>query len=138
MKAGLVIKTRLSGFAGVTALVGAAPNDRIYPVVLPEKCPMPAIFYRQIDSTRLQGPHSDPGVANVRMQVVSLATSYDAAKALAEQVRIALERYGTAITGTAIAGVTVYDITIGSDADSYEPELDLFAVSTDFTVTHQE
>lgn len=138
MKAGKVIKYRLSTFAGVTAIVGTSPNDRVYPVVLPEKPTYPAITYRQIDSTRLQGPHSDPGVATVRVQVTAFAESFDAAKALAEQIRLALERYGTAITGTDIAGVTVYDITIGSDADSYIPELDLFAISTDFSVTHQE
>ena len=138
MKAGKVIKYRLSTTAGVTAIVGASPADRIYPVVLPEKPVYPAITYRQVDSTRLQGPHSDPGVATVRVQVTAFAESFDAAKALAEQIRLSLERYGTAVTGTPINGVTVYDITVGSEADAYIAELDLFAISTDYTVTHQE
>lgn len=138
MKAGSVIKHRLANFAGVTALVGVAPNDRIYPVVLPEKPSYPAIAYKQISARRLQSVHDDPGVAIVTVQVTAFAASYDVARALTEQIRLALERYGTAITGTPINGVTVYDITIGSDADEYVPELDIFAIATDFTVTHQE
>ena len=138
MKAGQVIKYRLANFAGVTAIVGASPNDRIYPVVLPEKPTYPAVTYRQVSGRRLQGTHDDPGVGIVTVQVTAFAQTYDAAKALAEQIRLALERYGTAVTGTVIDGVTVYDITLGSDADEYVPELDIFAVATDFTVTFQE
>lgn len=138
MKAGAVIKYRLATHAGVTAIVGASPNDRIYPVVLPEKPTYPAITYKQISGRRLQGTHDDPGVAIVTLQLTAFAQSFDAAKALTEQIRLALERYGTAVTGTVIDGITVYDITIGSDADDYVPELDIFAVATDFTVTFQE
>lgn len=138
MKAGNVIKYVLANTAGVTALVGASPNDRIYPVVLPEKPSYPAITYKQISGRRLQGVHDDPGVAIVTVQVTAFSGSFDEAKALAEQIRLALERHGTAVTGTPINGVTVYDITMGSDADDYVPELDIFAIATDFTVTHEE
>lgn len=138
MKAGSVIKYRLANFAGVTAIVGASPNDRIYPVVLPQDPVLPAIAYRQIAGRRLRGTNDDPGVAEVTVQVTAFARTCDEAKSLAEQIRIALERYGTAVTGTSINGVTVYDIVMGSDADDYVPEIPCFAVATDFTVTHLE
>lgn len=134
MKAEKVIHTVLAGNAGVTALVGS----RIYAVVMPQGPVYPCLTYRLVASTRLQGVYTDPGMARVTLQLTSFATSYEGAKELAEAVRLALERYGSALTGTPIAGVTVYDITIGSEADSYEPELEAFAQSTDFTVLHAE
>lgn len=138
MKACKVIKFRLTNFAGVTALVGAAPNDRIYPLAMPQVPVYPAITYKQVDSNRLMGTYDDPGVANVTVQVVAWAKTFDEVKALTEQIRLALERFGTAITGTPIDGVTVYDIKMGSDADGYIGELDIFFITTDFTVTHVE
>ncbi len=134
MKAEKVIKTVLAAHAGVAGLVVA----RIYPVVMPQEPTYPNIVYRRVASERIQGVHSDPGVARVRLQVTAWAATYDECHALAEQVRLALERYGSAITGTTIAGVTVYDVFMGTEADAYEPELDKFAHATDFTVVHAE
>ena len=138
MKAEKVIKYRLSTHAGVAALVGTAPNDRVYPNALPQEPSYPAIAFKRIGSRRLQGAHSDPGVCYATVQVICLARSADDVLALTEQVRLALERWGTAITGTVIDGVTVYDITIGSDASDYDGELDVHITSTDYTVVHQE
>lgn len=138
MKAEKVIKYRLSTFAGVTAYVGAATADRVYPSALPQKPTYPAIVYKRINSRRLEGAHSSPGVCYATLQVVCLARTADEVLALTEQVRLALERYGSAVTGTVIDGVTVYDITIGSDASDYDDTLDVHITSTDFTVVHQE
>jgi hypothetical protein len=134
MKAEKVIKTVLAAHAGTAALVGT----RIYPVLMPQEPTYPCITYRQVDSSRLQGVQTNPGVARIRLQVTGWAKTYEETKSLAEQIRLALERYGSAITGTTIAGVVVYDIFMGSGADAYEPELDVFALSTDFTVVHEE
>lgn len=134
MKAEKVIRERLNTFAGVTALVAS----RIYPLVLPQEPTYPAITFSRVSSQRIEGVYTDYGMARVRIQITCWALTYDSAKAVAEQVRIALERYGTAVSGTLIAGVTVYDIHMGSEADAYEPTLDAFASSVDFTVVHAE
>lgn len=134
MKAEKVIHNRLSTHAGVSALV----STRVYPLVLPQEPTYPAITYAKVSSQRIEAVHSDPGMAIIRIQVTCWALTFDSVKSLAEQVRLALERYGTAVTGTTIAGVTVYDIRMGSEADAYEPTLDAFASSIDFTVTHAE
>lgn len=134
MKAEKVIRSRLSTHAGVTALA----STRIYPVVLPQEPTYPAITFSVVSSQRTEGVYSNPGMATVRFQITCWALTYDSVKSLAEQVRLALERYGTSVSGTTIAGVTVYDIHMGSSADAYEPTLDAFASSIDFTVVHAE
>lgn len=137
MKAEKVIHYRLSNAAGVTAIVGSNPA-RIYPMVIPETPTMPCISYQVIDSDRVQSVNTDPGIANVRIQVTCWAKTYADVKSLAEQVRLALERYGSWPSGLAVDGVTVYDIKIGSEADSFEPTLMVYAQATDYTVTHGE
>lgn len=138
MKAESVIYERLSTHSGVTAYVGAGPAARVHPTVLPQGVQLPAIVYRRISSRRVQGVHSDPGYAYVTLQITCYAETFATVAALAEQVRVALERYGSAVTGTSIAGVTVYDIEFGSEASTYEPELGIEAYSLDVTVLHAE
>lgn len=136
MKAESVIHYRLTTFSGTQALVGT----RVHPVLLPQEPVYPAIVYKRTESRRTEGEYSDPGMAFVRIQVTCFSKDYVEVKALAEQIRLALERYGSALTGTPINGVTVYDIHMGSEADTYEPgeRLEVFAHATDFTVVHAE
>lgn len=134
MKAEKVIRYRLNNYAGVTALVAS----RIYPVVLPQEPTYPAITFSLVSSQRIEGTWTNPGMARARFQITCWASTFDSVSGLAEQVRLALERYGTAVAGTTIAGVTVYDIHMGSEAHAYEPTLDAFAQSIDFTVVHAE
>jgi hypothetical protein len=137
MKAEAVIFDRLSTFAGVTALIGTDPA-RVWPVALPQDPVYPCLSYRRIESRRVQGVYIDPGYAYVTVQVNGFAKTFEELKALMEQVRLALERFGSALTGTTIAGVLVYDIVMGSEADSYEPALDVYAHAVDFEVLHAE
>lgn len=135
MKAGDVLKTRLGEVAGVTGIVGAPPNDRIYKFWLPQDPTYPAIAYKQIAARRLRGTYSDPGYAEVTLQVISLAKTMDGAHALDEQIRLALERFGSSQpAGIPYAGTTLYDIVMGSSADGYAEEAEAFFVTTDWTV----
>lgn len=137
MKAEKVIKYRLGTFAGVTALIG----DRVYPGALPQDGVLPAIVFKRIASRRLRGAHSDPGIAYVTLQVISVGAKEapaDDVLALAEQVRLALERYGRDLNGTPVDGVLVYDVQIGSESADYDPELDAHVITTEFTVNHHE
>lgn len=137
MKAEKVIHYRLSNYAGVTAIIGSNPA-RVYPMVVPQTPTVPCISYQLISSDRVEGVYTDPGIVNARIQVTCWAKSYTDVKSLAEQVRLALERYGSWPSGLAVDGVTVYDIKIGSEADTFEPGLELYAQATDYTVTHGE
>lgn len=137
--AGLIIKTRLGAVSGVTTIVGSPPNDRIHKFWVPEKPTYPAIAFKLIDTDRLQGVHNDCGWVNATVQVISLAETADAALALAEQVRLALERYGSnQPAGIPFAGTTLYDIEMGSEAEGYAEEAEAFFVTQDWTVEHLE
>ncbi len=137
--AGAIIKQRLGEVAGVTGIVGAPPNDRIHKFWVPQKPTYPAIAYKQIASRRLQGTYDDPGYAVVTVLVLCLAETADAADALAEQVRLALERFGSnQPAGIPYAGTTLYDIKPGSSAEGFDDDAKAFFVSGDWEVHHLE
>ena len=139
MIAGDCIKARLGAVAAVTAIVGAVPNDRIHKFWVPQNPVYPAIAYKQLAARRLKGTYSDPGYAVVTVQVICLAKTADAADALHDQVRLALERFGSSQpAGIPFAGATLYDIVMGSSADGYDPEAEAFFVTTDWNVEHLE
>ena len=139
MIAGDIIKARLRQVAAVTAIVGAAPNDRIHKFWLPEKSAYPAIAYKLLSVRRLRGSYSDPGYCEALVQVICLAKTADDADALDEQVRLALERFGSnQPAGIPFAGATLYDIEIGSSAEGYADEAEAFFKTTDYTVHHLE
>ncbi len=134
MKAETVIKTRLSEHSGVVSLVA----DRVYPVVLPQSPTYPCVTYRRTGSDRSHGPHADHGYARVDIEVVIYDNTYTGVKTIAEQVRLALSRYGSSEAGSDIGGVTVYDIYMERDQDAYDPDLDIYQVQNTFTVHYQE
>jgi hypothetical protein len=137
--AGAIIKQRLGEVAGVTAIVGAPPNDRIHKFWIPQKPTYPAIAYKQISAERLKGTYSNPGYAKVSVMVICLAKTSDDADALGEQVRLALERFGASQpAGIPYAGATLYDIVPGSSADGYSDEAECFFFTQDWTVEHLE
>ncbi|HTF67033.1 MAG TPA: DUF3168 domain-containing protein [Edaphobacter sp.] len=78
----------LKSQAPVTALVA----DRIWPIELPDECPLPAIEYMFV------GGSPDPtfdtnGSRRLRVEVNCWGTSYGAATHLREVVRLALDGY---------------------------------------------
>ena len=123
------IKSRLGGYGGLSALVAS----RVYPLHLPQRPTLPAVTYQRIDGPREHAMGADPGLAHPRIQVDSWAASYASAKAVATQVRGALQRW----RGTA-AGVEVLAIYLESDQDDYEPETKQWRVRQDWTVWHRE
>lgn len=124
-----VLQTRLTGYAGLAALVGT----RVYPIKLPQTPTMPAVSYQRIDGPRESGIASEHGMAHPRIQVDSWASTYGGAKAVAEQVRTALERWSDATTTP-----VVLDSFIEGDTDLYESEVELYRVSMDFVIWHRE
>lgn len=101
----------LSNHSGLTALV----STRIAPVRLKEGESLPAVTYQRITSQDHWAGGADAGVRSIRYQVSSWGANYDQARAVATQVRAALQRY----SGTA-AGVVVQGIFITSETDLYD------------------
>src|SRR5690242_738848 len=88
--------SRMSGFAGLAALVGS----RIYPVTLQENCAFPAVTYHRVSSSRVSAMHADTGDVTALFQVNAWAKDPDMARSVAEQLRQALQRYGGTDTVT--------------------------------------
>ena len=129
--------TRLSGYAGLIALV----NKRIYPVVAPQAAQAPFVTYQRISTTRESAMGSDPGVAHVRMQVdcygaaSPVSDGYADAKAVAAQVRGALQRWSDSTTSPEILDTFVdneQDIFDPADAERYH------RVTLEFMIHHRE
>ena len=80
---------RLEATAGVTALVG----QRIYAMSLTQAAAMPAITYQKISPGLLHTMQTALPVARPRLQVNCWADTYSVAKAVAGQVRNALNGY---------------------------------------------
>lgn len=141
MKGVEIIITRLQAVAGVTNLVGAAPNDRIYKGSAPEKPLYPLLVLKMAPGgKRMQGTYSNPGYVEQAVQLIALAKTMDEADELAEQARQGLERFGSAQpAGIPFAGTTLYDIVNAvPPADGYAEEVEAFFVTADYIVHHLE
>lgn len=86
-----VIFGRLKNRTGVSAILHHSTH--IYPDVIPQGAPLPAITYSQISD----GPHHafgrDANIASPRFDVSIWSTSFTQVRALAKQVKYALRDY---------------------------------------------
>lgn len=126
------IVARLEAVSGVTDLA----STRIYPVKLPQSATLEAITYQRVSTRRGHLMGTDDGIAYTRVQVTSWAETYSEAKALAEAVRVALQRF----SGT-VGGLEVLDVMAEAELDLYgddESDSGVHAVAQDFTVIHRE
>lgn len=126
MDAGKIIYGRLSADATITGHVGT----KIFPVAIPQNTNFPAIVYAietTFPSDEKDGPSKlDENTVAVRIFTGTYATSV----AIAERVRVLLDRF----TGT-VAGVTTDGIKlISQDASQFDKDLEFFVVELGFSV----
>lgn len=130
------LKTRLTGFAGLAALV----STRVTPMALDQELRDIAAFldaatFQKISGPRLQSFGAEPGVVTSRFQVTSCANSYAKAKAVAAQVRLALKNQ----YGTTWSGVVIQNCRIENEMDDLDLEFaGLHRVPQDFIITYEE
>ena len=127
------IFARLSGFAGLTALV----VSRIYPELAPQSPTSPFLTYSRISTApRESAMGTDAGLVLPRFQVSSWADgegAFETARAVAEQVRAALQRF----RGT-LASTEILDSFLDHERHIYDGELQLHQVAMDFLIWHRE
>ena len=121
--------TRLGGFAGLTALV----STRIYPPPVPQNATYPCVSYSQVSGVRDYVMGNQSGLVQSRYQLDSWATTSTGARAVAEQVRLALSNYA----GTSDTIVIDY-VLMESETRIFEDESDLHRISQDFIVHYRE
>jgi len=122
----------LTNYAELTALVG----DRIYPVILPQNTTLPAVTFQRISGIREYSQSGPSGLAHPRFQFSCWAEKYEEAKAVAEQIRLALEGYKGMMGGS--DGVRVDAIYVEDDHDIYDPETKEYHVALDAIIWHEE
>ncbi len=120
----------LKTYAGLTALVGT----KIYPLQIPQNVNVPAVVYQLISQERMHSLGGDKGMTSPSMQLTSYATTYNTAKNVAEQVRIALQNY----TGTMGSGVTIQSVLMTSEFDGYESDTLYYFVEQEFKIYYIE
>lgn len=123
------IYTRLSGFAGLSALV----STRIYPAPIPETPTYPLVTYMQVSGVRVYAMSNQTPLVDARFQVDSWATTSTGVRALAEQVRLALSAY----SGTSDS-VVIDLITLENEQKIYDDEAGLHRVIQDYFIAYRE
>ena len=101
---------RLVTAPAVARLIGF----QVYPIAVPNNAELPFCVYKRANISRessLSGPLFLPVVS---LQLSSWGLYYDAARELADEVRLALDGH----TGT-LSGVTIHDMRLVSETDDF-------------------
>jgi len=106
------IKSRLTTFAGLTALIGT----RAYPTRMPQNPVYPNLVFTEISNIPDYVMGGQSGIARARYQIDCYADSVSGVKALAEQVRLALSGF----RGTVAA--VVIDLVLKQNSTTVDEE----------------
>lgn len=126
------IYARLAEYTDLTDLIGTDPV-RVHALVMPQGEIKPAVVVQRISKTVESASGSDTGDSTVRVQVESYGDDYVSARAVATQVRKALQRYSATIDN-----VEVQSIFIENDFDDYDPTTNEWRVIQDYRCHYKE
>ena len=122
----------LINFTGVKAIVVA----RVYPLMLPQKCLLPAVTYQKISGERLHSLQGDTGYTTPVFQITSRAESYAQCKTLAEQIRLSLQNFTGIMGGT--DGIDIGAVLLLGEIEGYEPDTSGWFNHMDFQFHYEE
>jgi len=108
------VRTRLTEHEGTAALI----STRAYYGALPPDPTLPASTVQQISAPRLSAMGDDVDQFEVRVTVKACAKTRAGAKALAEQHRAALQRYGGTVAETVLHDCFLVDEDATREADT--------------------
>lgn len=125
----------LEADAAVIGLLGAPPNTRIYPEILPQDPAYPAVTYFRVDTHRERGLSGPCGYARPRFQFDVWATGYGSKRAVADAIRRALDGFQSAAIGSSSL-IDESDEPAGPDIASAGTTL--YRVRQDYLIGHTE
>lgn len=133
MSAETVTYALLSGAGPVTAIVGT----RIFPVILPEKQPTPALVYTLISGPRIGAidAYAPTHLTRSRVQIDVMSADHAVSATLRDAVVAAMQFQRGVIGGT-----TVHSVIPADPLDQpvvYDKDLRLFVRPLDFFITHE-
>jgi hypothetical protein len=122
--------SRLTGFAGLAALIG----DRVYPVKLPQNVTLPAITYLKVSAIRASNFGVDTGDVRYRIQINCWSDKKPGealgSNTVAAQVKAALKRY---------RGGNFQESFLENEIDDdYDDDAENFRVIMDFIIWFKE
>jgi hypothetical protein len=128
------IVARAAAFSGLTGLIGAQPNMKLYPAVAPQNAVAPYVTYQQISGPRIHAMGADPGVVNPRMQFTVWGRTNTEAKNVGLQVMLCFSRWRGIF-----ATVDVMDSFLENELDlGLDVETKLHQRVIDFLMWHRE
>jgi len=114
--------------------VGEIIGDRLYPLVLPQGCILPAATYQEISGTRDHTMDGPSGIASLRVQITTFAVEKKLAKELANRIRLALDgAYGLLGAGTSVQRIELLDAH-----DEYDSVVTVHSAVLDFEIEMEE
>jgi hypothetical protein len=125
--------TYLTTYAGLVSLI----STRVYIQAMPQGVTLPCMTFQRVSTPRSH-THDTGGAGNdlasPRFQFDAWATTQKSAKAIADQIRAALNgKKGTIATGVSINAALVND-----EVPSYESDTKLFRVRSDYVIWHND
>lgn len=103
-----MLESDLVAFLKADSTINSAVNGRVFPNIVPQGSPFPAISYNQVSGVRLRNiPNGPTGRAMPRITINSWAERYSAAKDLADAVRIRLDGFRGIMGSTDVGRVTL-------------------------------
>jgi hypothetical protein len=121
---------QLVGWEYLSGLMG----QRVFPVVIPEDAELPAVAYQRISGPRLLAHDGPTGLAEGRVQVTVVGTSYAEAKEIAAGIRSRLEgRRG--ILGNACE---VFSCRVENEVDGWGDQIEANTVRLDLWFLYRE
>jgi hypothetical protein len=96
---------------------------------MPEGTVKPAVTYQRISSTRTSCMVDDDGIVRARFQISTWADTFASARAVIDQVRLAMQRWSTS---------GVQDTYIIGEYDLYDEAALLFGAAIDAEVVYEE
>lgn len=129
MAAEAALAQRLLSATGVTALVGT----RVEPLLLPDNASYPSVVYRTFDREPTSTFADDVALSATSIEVESYGTTYASARATADAVKSALQRW----SGT-VAGIVVDHVFYEDETADYDSEARVFVISQDYRLWTRE
>jgi len=125
-----MIETELAAWLATNVPLVAS---RIYPSRLPQSVVLPAITYLKVSGPRVPTHQGPSGLAKPRFQISCWDEKYLDAKAVAVQVRQALNCY-SGMMGALRVGVAL----LRGERDLVDPARNIHQIALDFEVAHEE
>ncbi len=130
MNGDLAMRGLLNACAGLTALVG----KRIDSDVMPDSPTYPAVTFQRMSGSSAKGAISDPPLMTAVFQVSAWAKNRKDARAVATQIRAAIDRKRQ----LTVNGVYVNDCFYQDDIDLFDFDTRTFYTHTTFKIFYRD